>query len=134
MIVIVALSENGGMTFNHRRQSKDIALRERIFNLIQDKKLFVNEYTAKQFEDVANLIIDDNCLASASNGDYVFVENQDVSPYQDDIERLIVYRWNRDYPADTFFPIDLNNWHCSQTFDFEGNSHEKITEYVFEKM
>ena len=47
-----------------------------------------------------------------------------------DVERIgeiYLYRWNRDYPADVYFPVDLSVWKCVETKEFAGSSHEKIT-------
>ena len=44
-----------------------------------------------------------------------------------EIEKVILYHWNRDYPADVYFPVDLSVWKCVETKEFAGSSHEKIT-------
>ena len=47
-----------------------------------------------------------------------------------DVERIgeiYLYRWNRDYPAEVYFPVDLSVWKCMETKEFAGSSHEKIT-------
>ena len=51
----------------------------------------------------------------------------------DKITEIIVYRWNRDYPADLFLDIDLKDWELAETAEFAGNSHEKITREVYRK-
>ena len=44
-----------------------------------------------------------------------------------------MYRWNRVYPADTYFDIDLvkEGFVLRDTRELEGNSHEKITKETF---
>ena len=54
-------------------------------------------------------------------------------PYLPKIDTFILFRWNRDYPADFFFKVDLSQWNLISTEDFEGTSHEKITMEVYEK-
>ena len=56
---------------------------------------------------------------------YCFAENFLVN--EENVEEIIVYKWNRLYPADTYFNIDFENWNLTETVDFEGSSHEKIT-------
>ena len=49
---------------------------------------------------------------------------------------VYLYKWNRKYPSDVKFPKDmLNDFKLEGSTDFEGNSHEKITEerYVRKK-
>ena len=58
------------------------------------------------------------------------MENLSLAPYWEKIERLIVFRWNRVYPADMWLDITLaeDGWKLLTTTEFVGNSHEKITE------
>ena len=60
---------------------------------------------------------------------YCFAENFTVN--EEDVEEIIVYKWNRLYPADTYFNIDLTGWRLAETLDFEGSSHEKITREIY---
>ena len=48
-----------------------------------------------------------------------------------EIEKVILYHWNRDYPADTYFDLDLTDWKITRTEEFPGFSHDKITEEVY---
>lgn len=61
MIVIACLDDNGGMMFNHRRQSQDRMLRAHIAALVGDARLWMNHYSAQQFdaESIQHLNVDD---------------------------------------------------------------------------
>lgn len=61
MIVIACLDDNGGMMFNHRRQSQDRVLRAHIAALVGDARLWMNHYSAQQFdaESIQHLNVDD---------------------------------------------------------------------------
>ena len=135
MILIVAVDEDKGMMFNRRRQSKDRVLRERILSLAKGGKLWMNAYTRRQFPEDAQgeIIVDEKFLEKAGFGDYCFLENIPSSPYEDRIEKIILFWWNRKYPSDTWFDIDLEGggWKLSETREFSGSSHEKITEEVY---
>ncbi len=135
MILIVAVDEDKGMMFNRRRQSKDRALRERILSLAKGGKLWMNAYTRRQFPEDAQgeIMVDEKFLEKAGPGDYCFLENIPAAPYEDRIEKIILFWWNRKYPSDTWFDIDLEGggWKLSETREFSGSSHEKITEEVY---
>ncbi len=135
MILIVAVDEDKGMMFNRRRQSKDRALRERILSLAKGGKLWMNAYTRRQFPEDAQgeILVDEEFLEKAGPGDYCFLENIPAAPYEDRIEKIILFWWNRKYPSDTWFDIDLEGggWKLSETREFSGSSHEKITEEVY---
>lgn len=119
MKLIVCLDDNNGMMFNNRRQSRDKILIENVLEFCKGEKLYTNEYSAKLFPENAVEICE-----NPENG-YCFAENFTVD--ENDIEEIIVYKWNRVYPADVQFNIDLKKWNLAETVDFAGSSHEKIT-------
>lgn len=130
MKVIVALDDKNGMMFNNRRQSQDQALREAILKLSEESLLWMNEYTAKQFSKVENRMQIDNLFLQKVGGtEYCFVENEPLSQVQKDIREMIVFRWNRRYPADQFLDVTPQSLGmvCESVFEFKGTSHEKIT-------
>ena len=89
----------------------------------------MNAYSKKQFaeSDTARIRVDETFLDAAGDGEFCFVENADVSGCVERIEEIYLYRWNRDYPADVYFPVGLGGWQCVETKEFAGSSHEKIT-------
>lgn len=133
MIVIVCIDDNLGMTFNKRRQSRDILLIQKVVEMAKNSKIWVNKYSYPLFEEVGtvNVNVDETFLSEAANGEYCFVENKELKPFEKWIEKMIVFRWNRSYPADQTFDIDLSKWQLSEVSEFEGNSHEKITVEVY---
>ena len=135
MIIIACIDDNMGMMFNHRRQSQDRVLRERVLAATKGNKLWMNHYSAKQFIEHAapQINVDENFMSEAEDGEYCFVENCDVTPYLRWVEKIILYRWNRRYPSDQTFSIDLSTdvWKLVHTEDFTGSSHERITEEIF---
>lgn len=134
MIAIICVDDNLGMMFNNRRQSQDRTLRERIKEISANSNLLMNSYSIKQFdeEDRKKIIEDENFAINAQNGDYVFFENISPKEYEKNIEKIVLYHWNRNYPADFYFDIDLKkDWKLNDTYDFEGYSHEKITEEIY---
>ncbi len=137
MNIIVCLDEKGGMLFNHRRQSADRTVRERILALCAGKKLWMNHYSAAQFasSDVPEIQVEDEFLGKAQAGEYCFVEDAALLPYEERIESIVVFQWNRVYPADVHFDLPLleQGWKCQRTEDFAGNSHERITMEVYKR-
>ncbi len=135
MIIITALDNNNGLLFNQRRQSQDRLLRQHILALIGQDKLFLNEYSAESFANEAKqeqLHVSEHFLDEAGKGQYCWVENVSVQDYESQAEKIIVFRWNRDYPADFYFDIDLTqNWQLENSVDFVGSSHDKITEETY---
>ena len=122
MKLIVCLDDKNGMLFNKRRQSRDKILIENMLELCKGEKLYTNEYSATLFPE--NSVVICEGFESIENG-FVFAENFMVT--EDKIQEIIIYKWNRVYPADIFFNISLDGWSLAETVDFIGSSHEKIT-------
>lgn len=134
MIAIVCVDDSFGMMFNNRRQSRDKAVIEKITQLTKDRRLWINEYSKELFsENITNLNIDNNFLAEAMEGEFCFIENCQLSTYEKWVEKIILFKWNRAYPSDVVFDIDLSNWKLSEIDEFVGNSHDKITMEVYFK-
>ena len=137
MILIACVDDDLGMMFNKRRQSQDKILRTRIMEMTTGKKLWMNHYSAGQFSDnpKADINADDAFLSDALPGEYCFIENTNPAQYEKWVEKIVLYKWNRRYPADLRFDIPLadHGWKLKQSSDFVGSSHEKITEEVYEK-
>ncbi len=135
MKLIVCLDDKNGMLFNRRRQSSDRVLRERILLLTESSRLWMNDYSAKQFEETtSHCCVDEDFLGKALSGEYCFVENVIPEEVYDRVEQLIVYRWNRVYPSDVTFPFErFSPWRLVNQTSFEGYSHPEITEEVYER-
>ena len=134
MKLIVCLDDRNGMLFNKRRQSADRILCQRILELAGERFLWMNGYSRKLFDETPESIrVDDRFLELAGENDYCFVENVDVTPHIKRADAIVLFRWNRVYPADVYFPIDLiaKGWKKQDSIDFAGSSHEKITQEVY---
>ena len=142
MKIIVCVDNQTGMMFNHRWQSQDRVLRKRILELTGGKKLWMNAYSQKQFlqgdenmskgqgqsGQLGQIQADEAFLEKAGTGEYCFVEDKEVVPYESRIEEVILCHWNRNYPGDMYFKMDLSSWKLAETREYAGSSHEKITE------
>ena len=134
MQLIVCLDDRGGMTFGGRRQSQDRVLRARVMALAHGRRLYMSEYSAKQFADCEGFIADNDYRRRAGAGDICFLEDGEISLAG--VSRLVIYRWNRHYPSDRKFPYEPEacGFRRVSTTDFAGSSHEKITEDVYERI
>lgn len=128
MKLIVCLDDNNGMMFNKRRQSRDRVLIENVIELCKGQKPYTNEYSGKLFPENTVEICDS--IENVGKA-YCFAENFIVN--EEKVDEIIVYKWNRVYPADVYFNVELKNWTLIETFDFEGSSHEKITREIYRR-
>ena len=103
-IVLCVDKKNGTMLFG-KRQSQDRIQRERMLSLVGDSRLWISNYSASLFDIADNIEIDDGFTEKALDSDYCFFEDKEI-----DISKantVVLYKWNRQYPADKYFFYDL---------------------------
>lgn len=134
MNIIVCLDDGLGLLFNNRRQSQDRIVRQDILNLPGAQKIFMNAYSGKLFADMEadRVVILEDFLEQADR-EYCFVENRPVAPFLEKIEQIIVYFWNRSYPSDFKFDVDLSGWQLLSETQFSGSSHPEITRRTYRR-
>ncbi len=143
MIVMAAVDNRNGMMFNRRRLSQDRLLREKILEIASGSVLWMDAYSYDQFSDgptdspvEGRIVVDEAFLEKAGKGEYCFVEDRPVAPYLNRIERVILFQWNRDYPADQYFDLDMQDadWQLTDLREFPGYSHDVITMEVYDRV
>ena len=137
MIVFVCLDDNNGMMFNKRRQSRD---RNVLMDMVREAGgavLQMNTYSAKPFRDIDGTAVkaDEEFMEKVEAGQFCFAENIPLSEYENKMEKIVLYRWNRSYPYDLQFdiPLEAHGWRCTEATEFPGSSHERITKEVYIK-
>ncbi len=132
MIIIACIDDRGGMLFNRRRQSQDRLLRQDLLREAGGRPVWMSAYTLRQFPDPAeNLRPAEDFFRRAGAGEFAFFEDADPGPWLEGAEGVLLYRWNRLYPADRYFPLPLADWRLTRREEFAGSSHEKITKEVY---
>lgn len=135
MKVIVCLDDREGMMFNRRRQSRDRTVTEDMIRTA-DGVLAMSPYSESLFQNTeVERRVSDRFLDLTKEGDWCFVEDRELFPYRDRIKTVVVYHWNRHYPSDRRFDLDLERegFCLKERIEFAGYSHEKITKERFEK-
>ena len=128
MKIIICLDDRDGYLFMKRRQSRDSALCNRVLEQTKGAALWMNSYSAPLFSG-ADVCVDEAFLEKAGVGDFCFVENCEMTPYLDRVEEVWVYRWNRHYPADTRFPMDVvrERWILKEMYSMPPTIAARIT-------
>ena len=104
MTIVICADKNGGILFNDRRQSRDSKLIEDLVAFAKNRRILSVPYSEKLFANTdADLCFCPDYLDKAGENDVCFVEKEDFTPYLSAADELVVYRWNKVYPADRFF-------------------------------
>lgn len=130
MKLIVCVDDRMGMAFNKRRQSRDRVLCEDIAGLVGGAQVWMDPRSVMLFEGLGMQITSEG---APEEGEYVFLEFTAPSRLSAPPEKIVLYRWNRHYPADVRFDLPLEGYSCAETAEFPGSSHETITREVYEK-
>lgn len=133
MILIACVDDRMGMMFNSRRLSRDRSVCESILEICRGKALYMEAYSRALFGAALppGIQVTED-VGAIRDGEYFFAENPKAID-ETRIDQIILFRWNRSYPADQFFPVDLSKWRLTDTEEFAGNSHERITKEIWER-
>ncbi|MBQ9761200.1 MAG: ribonuclease Z [Clostridia bacterium] len=133
MKLIVCLDDKNGMAFNRRRQSRDRVLIEDLCRTVGEEPIYLSPYSASLFASTGAKTVAVVDPLGVSGVHCCFVETFDPAPYGELIDEIILYRWNRHYPADVTFTLDMSGYRLISADEFVGSSHEKITKEVWKK-
>lgn len=134
MKIIVCTDKRGGMMFNFRRQSSDRLVMEDIKKHVGGASVRVSRYSEKLFsESGVRFSSFDNPLDGAGEEDYCFVEDVDITPYEEKIDTVVIYNWNEKYPFDKSFTTDMSKFKKVCSEKFVGYAHDKVIKEVFKR-
>ena len=126
MKLIICLDDKNGMMFNKRRQSKDVVVAEKVKEIIGNNLLHIHSYSSPIFPEATV------CESFENIDGFAFIENPDyIIPEK--VQELYIFKWNRHYPSDKKFKMDMSDFSLVSTEDFAGNSHENITLEIYNK-
>lgn len=128
MTIYVCLDARNGMLFNNRRQSRDAAVLEDIGGSLPCQ-LTIDPFSEKLIREAGiPYVLAEETLPEDA---HFFLEARDPSELVAGASCLVIYRWNRHYPADVRFDADLSGFTLESTCEFPGKSHETITKEVY---
>ena len=126
-MILISCADNAfGLRFNGRRQSRDRAVSARILDRCGGR-LWLSEKSRVLFPEGELHPV--SAPSQVPPGESCFWEEPaEVIP-----EKIVLYRWNQDYPGDAFFafPGGMDRWKLESSQDFPGFSHERITEEIY---
>ena len=135
MKVIMCIDERNGLMFNNRRISRDSKVTEDIITMLDKRSLMlqIKSYSKILFENYPERIIINDELPSIDTTDWQFIEDDELIGFENNLEEIILYNWNRHYPSDKKLQLELQsiNWELVSQVDFIGNSHNTITKFVY---
>ena len=129
MTLYICLDDRNGLQFNRRRQSRDSAVLEDIRSQLTGN-LLIDPFSEKLIRES-----EIPCVLPPETAEDFFAEAIPSEELLARTKKLVIYRWNRHYPADIRWEPDLTamGFTLLETTDFPGTSHETITREVYER-
>ena len=135
--VAITVDDKMGIAFNNRRQSRDVKVTEDIIAtaLKEGAELWALPFSEKLLAQFSEFKISADAFRLANDGDYVFVEEPPIKGIIKNVNKMVVYKWNRLYPSDKKLdtPPDIHGFKLGEVTEFVGNSHDLITKEVWVK-
>lgn len=127
MTLYICLDDRNGLQFNKRRQSRDAAVLEDIRSTLTGS-LLIDPFSEKLIREAEIPYV----LPPETAEDF-FAEEVPSEAVLEKTSQIVIYRWNRHYPADVRWEPDLAamGFTLRETTEFSGSSHEKITREVY---
>ncbi len=134
LTVFICLDKGGGMLFNERRQSRDSKVIADIINSVGEDDLYIKPFSSELFSQ-ADGIIESAAPFDERDAKFIFAEDMISRAQLEKADKLIIYRWNKVYPADVYFDFSPTSegMRLSYKLEFAGSSHECITKEVYKK-
>ncbi len=143
MKLILCTDERLGYSFNHRRQSSDLEMRRDMVRRLGSAadNIYVNIYTERSllrdgFFSEEEAIRRRKAPAKSGrkflekairNDGWAFVENVDLKGCWHSIDEILLYIWDKRYPAEYELPAGmLESFIMVGQTQFSGHSHEVI--------
>ena len=137
MILISCIDDRGGLLFHGRRLSRDRVLCQDVLRTCAGSPLWMAPGSRSLFSSLrdglsSSILTSEDFLAQAAPGEFCFLEDRPIRPFLDRVESMVLYHWNRRYPADLFLDLDpaALGWSLLGREEFPGSSHKKITKEV----
>ena len=129
MTLYICLDDRNGLRFNKRRQSRDAAVLEDLRSQLAGN-LLIEPFSEKLIREAEIPYV-----LPPERAEDLFLEDVPTEEILESCEKVVIYRWNRHYPADVRWEPNLleRGFSLVETTEFSGKSHEKITREVYVK-
>ena len=129
MTLFLCLDDNGGMMFGGKRQSRDRILISDMLSLCPEK-LNITPYSETLIKDYSDKVSVNTDILSGGNW---FIEDGRLIDDISGVSKIVIYKWNRVYPADVKFSFnpEEEGFELAEIYEFPGSSHENITRETY---
>jgi hypothetical protein len=117
-----------GMRFNNRRQVKDVEMLSDLVSKFGRHKIYIAPFSANIFANYENVTICEDPISTCEENSLCFIEEVNLIHDLNAFDKVVIYTWGLNYPADEYFEYDLNS------LGFKKISKDKIKTLIHEKI
>lgn len=134
MVIVACIDKSGNIALNTNGQLNHIIFLVRLKVVSNEALLYMNSNSNLQFGFYPMIMVDDDFLDIAEEDSYCFVEDTDITPYINRIDKIILYKWNKNFSSKFKFDTSiLDNFSIVSNKCFYGETFLKISEEIYEK-
>lgn len=135
MNIAFCTGARGELFFNNRRVARDEYAILDLINTVGERKLYIKPYSERLFRDFGGYILSDDPLSECGEGDFCFVEGEDVARGFNLATTVIIYNFSVEYPYDIKFdtPPTEMGFRRIDSKKIRGFAHDKIVKDVYIK-
>lgn len=133
----VAIDSRGGMSFNHRRQARDMEMISDLVRRFGGGGIFISPYSARLFEGANGITICDDPVSECVGGALCFIESSALlHDIHESFSRIVVYCFGIPYPADEYFVPELAaiGYRRISRDKMATSLHSRLTREVWERL
>lgn len=131
MKVILCIDDQGGVRFAGHRLTQDRLQRQDVIKRYRSAGFCMKKETASLYglEESEKIHYVHDWNEARSYEGWWICEDVAFLRWIDQLEELVLYRWNRRYPSDERFQMSmvLPLWRCVDQYRLEGSSHAEIS-------
>lgn len=133
MILIFTLDDKNGTSIGGKRQSKDRVVADKIIELSNNQPICMKAKSTTFFNDASYMckIRTIDSFDELHEDSIFFAEEVVQASVMEAAEKIIVFRWNRNYPSLVTDRVSLDGYNKEIADEFKGYSHDKITMEVY---
>lgn len=113
-------------------QSADPMVAKRIFARVNNGNLYMGMNAYRAYGELDTVIATSRPLDYCKRGEFCLLSGQDVTPFEDKISRIVIFRFKKSYPSTRFFRLfRKDGWIVESEDNFFSKKGIAVTETVY---
>ncbi len=132
MTAVICIDNYAGIGYNKRRQTRDAGIIRDAVSMCKGGRIVITPTSEKLFAGIPHICAE-NPLSVMGKDDLYYAEFDVFEDVFDKADTVVIYSWNRAYPADVYFQYDPEEHGMTAESEtlINGTSHDDVIKRVF---